>query len=132
VLLLSQSGVESVISMLDSFGLDKEEFDLIVEWGEKFIKDEEKQFSARIPAAIKAKLTRTYVWKSGNSQPEADTTCILTPVLLALLLLSSLLLLQLEIRESHSQGFPWLEARLRRRVERTCQGECIQRSFGRG
>ena len=45
---------------MDRFGLDKEEFDLLMEWGEKFV-PEGLRFAAAVPGTIKAKLTRVSV-----------------------------------------------------------------------
>ena len=53
--------MEAVIEQLDRFGLDKDEFDLLMEWGEKFIRNESMHFQSLVPTGTKMKLTRTYV-----------------------------------------------------------------------
>jgi hypothetical protein len=49
-----------VIAKLDSFGLDKDEFDLIMEWGEKYL-PEEMRYGALVKTSTKTKLTRASV-----------------------------------------------------------------------
>ena len=58
---LQDAGVDAVIEQLDRFGLDKDEFDLLMEWGEKFIRDESMHFQSLVPSGTKMKLTRTFV-----------------------------------------------------------------------
>lgn len=60
--------MDAVIEQLDRFGLDKDEFDLLMEWGEKFIRDESMHFQSLVPSGTKMKLTRTFVTRP---QPRA-------------------------------------------------------------
>lgn len=62
--------MEAVIAQLDEFGLDKDEFDLLMEWGEKFIRDEDEHYQKLIPAEKKRELTNASVTHS-RSDPAA-------------------------------------------------------------
>jgi len=56
--------IATVIEQLDQLGLDKEEFDALIEWGEPFVRDEAMHYSNVIPKEVKAALTRA--WKAGS------------------------------------------------------------------
>jgi len=59
----NSAGIDFVVDQLDHYGWDKEDFDEIMEWGEKMM-PEEKTYAARVPTNVKREFTKS--WKSGT------------------------------------------------------------------
>jgi hypothetical protein len=153
-LLFQDAGVDAVIEQLDRFGLDKDEFDLLMEWGEKFIRDESMHFQSLVPSGTKMKLTRTFVahqqWLPLPAGGILDVGCRGTELLdlthvrvYVFVLFDSLFSFccfacffsQLEAGQSPSQGESRREEGRRRRVQgprRSLQRRAGRRRRGRG